>query len=90
MTASLVGWSSAVLLVLTIAAQILRQWRARTSAGVSPLLYIGQFGASSGLTAYSVMLDDLVFIILNIIMASAALLGLGSWFRFRRADRRAS
>jgi hypothetical protein len=89
MTASAIGWSSAALLVLTIAAQILRQWRARTRPASRRGSTSDSFAprAASPPTASC---STTWCIILNAIMASAALLGLGIWFRFRRLDRRAS
>lgn len=73
----LIGWSSAALLVATIGTQIFRQWQAGTSAGVSRFLFVGQLTASSGLAIYSWLGRDWVFLTLNILMATAAIAGLG-------------
>lgn len=77
------GWGSAVLLVATISTQVGRQYRERAIAGVSPWLYVGQACASAGLAVYSVLLGSWVFVALNIIMATIAVVGLGLWFRLR-------
>lgn len=81
----LLGWTSAVLLVVTISAQIGRQYREQTNAGVSPWLYCGQFAASVGLLAYSALERDLVFVTLNAVMATTAAAGVVLWFRIHRA-----
>ncbi len=87
---ALLGWVSAALLVVTIGTQIARQYRERTNAGVSPWLYCGQCAASVGLLGYSALENDLVFVVLNAVMATTALVGLALWFRIRRGCRRAS
>lgn len=86
MTTQLLGWGGSVLLIFTITAQILRQWNEGSSKGVSPWLYIGQFSASTALLVYSVLLDEWVFIVLNTVMALAALVGLLIWRKFARAS----
>ena len=48
-----IGWGSSLILLLTIARQIHKQWRDRTSAGVSVWLFVGQLAASGGFIAYS-------------------------------------
>lgn len=80
----LLGWVSSGVLIITIGSQIWRQYRAQTIAGVSMWLFVGQFVASSGLTIYSLLLGAWVFVVLNCVMATAALVGLGLWYRLRR------
>jgi MtN3 and saliva related transmembrane protein len=69
------GWFSSVVLVLTIGKQVHKQWRARTSEGVSKWLFLGQLTASSGFTAYSVLIGNWVFVVTNFLMLCNALLG---------------
>ena len=71
----LIGWTSSGILLLTILWQVRRQWRARNTEGVSSWLFVGQFAASIGFTAYSVLLDNQVFIITNATLALTAVVG---------------
>jgi MtN3 and saliva related transmembrane protein len=72
----LIGWGSSMILVLTIAIQLHKQWRSGTSRGVSSYLFVGQFMASSGFTLYSALIDSWVFTITNGLLALEALTGL--------------
>ena len=60
-----IGWASSVVLILTIATQIARQWRDHTSAGVSTWLFVGQLAASVGFTIYSLLVRNWVFAVTN-------------------------
>lgn len=70
------GYISSVILIVTLGSQIHKQWKRGSSRGVSPWLFIGQFAASCGFIAYSVLIDSKVFIITNSCIAVAALVGL--------------
>ena len=89
MTAHIVGYASSVVLLVTITTQLVKQWRSGTSKGVSPYLFVGQLVASCGFVAYSVLVDNTVFIITNACLAVAALLGIGivTYHRHRGAAR---
>jgi MtN3 and saliva related transmembrane protein len=84
--AELIGWASSVILVLTIAKQIHKQWQAGTSEGVSKWLFIGQLAASAGFTAYSFLIHSWVFVVTNSLMVANALAG---WWITMRQKRRA-
>jgi uncharacterized protein with PQ loop repeat len=86
--ASIVGWSAAGLLVLTIGAQTLEQYRSRSTKGVSPWLFVGQTAASTGFLIYAAMLGDPVFVTTNVLLIGSALTGLALYHRNRRAERR--
>jgi uncharacterized protein with PQ loop repeat len=73
----LIGWSASLILVITIATQIRKQWAERTSKGVSKWLFIGQIAASLGFTLYSILLKNYVFIVTNLLMLLSACVGLG-------------
>jgi MtN3 and saliva related transmembrane protein len=79
-----VGWASSVILILTIATQIARQWRDHTSAGVSTWLFVGQLAASVGFTIYSLLVRNWVFAVTNGIMIVNALIGYGITVRHKR------
>ncbi len=59
-----------------MAVQVWRQWRSGEVAGVSKLLFIGQFTASVLFTIYSAMKADLVFIVVNTALVINALAGM--------------
>jgi MtN3 and saliva related transmembrane protein len=83
------GWISSGILLLTIAAQVHKQWAAGTSKGVSIWLFIGQCAASLGFLGYSVLIRNWVFVVTNGLMAVAALAGLSivCLHRLRGRDR---
>lgn len=80
----LIGWTSSVLLLLTIAKQIHKQWQDRTSQGVSKWLFLGQFAASVGFTIYSYLVNNWVFVVTNALMAISAVLGVSIVLYHRR------
>jgi uncharacterized protein with PQ loop repeat len=82
----LLGWTSSVVLLLTIGKQIHKQWRDSSSEGVSKWLFIGQFTASAGFTAYSFMVRNWVFVVTNLLMGLSAVTGLLIVMRHRRRD----
>jgi uncharacterized protein with PQ loop repeat len=73
--ADIVGWTSSLLLLATIVAQIGKQWSERSGQGVSVWLFIGQAAASTGFTAYSFMLKNWVFTVTNALMLLSAIVG---------------
>lgn len=78
-----IGWLSSMILVLTIGKQVHKQWRDRTSQGVSKWLFVGQIAASAGFTVYSWLVDNGVFVVTNAIMLVAATVGLSIVIRHR-------
>jgi MtN3 and saliva related transmembrane protein len=71
-----IGWISSLILVLTIAKQVYKQWREGTSTGVSKWLFIGQMAASIGFLIYSFMVRNWVFVFTNAVMVLNGLAGL--------------
>lgn len=71
-----IGWLSSVILLMTIARQIHKQWRAGTSEGVSIWLFAGQLSASLGFTIYSFLVKNWVFVVTNALMVLNGLIGL--------------
>jgi uncharacterized protein with PQ loop repeat len=78
------GWASSVVLVLTIAKQVYKQWQSGSSEGVSRWLFVGQIAASVGFTVYSFLVHNWVFVATNALMLCNALLGYGIVVRHRR------
>ena len=88
-TEDAIGWIASLILIITIASQIAKQWRERTSKGVSRWLFIGQMAASIGFTVYSVLLKNWVFAVTNGVMVLNGLIGLAITTHFKRVDSRA-
>jgi MtN3 and saliva related transmembrane protein len=78
-----IGWLSSVILVTTIAVQIVKQWRERSARGVSRWLFVGQAAASLGFLIYSVLLRNWVFTLTNGMMLLSALIGAGMTWYFK-------
>jgi uncharacterized protein with PQ loop repeat len=82
-----IGWASSVVLLATILAQIHKQFRARSSEGVSKWLFLGQTTASLGFTVYSWLVDNWVFVVTNALLLVAGVVGFAITLHFRRAAR---
>jgi uncharacterized protein with PQ loop repeat len=83
-----IGWFSSLVLLLTISKQVHKQWASGTSEGVSKWLFMGQITASTGLTIYSVMVGNWVFVVTNALMLVLALVGLAIVWKHRRGEQR--
>ena len=83
-----VGWVSSVILVLTIAKQVYKQWQEGSSEGVSKWLFVGQMAASLGFTVYSWLVANWVFVVTNAVMLLNGLLGLLIVLHHRKKERR--
>jgi uncharacterized protein with PQ loop repeat len=90
LVADSIGWASSIVLVITLFVQVRKQWQDDTSRGVSPFLFIGQLAASLGFLAYSVVIENWVFVVTNILTSTAAVLGLGITWRHRQRTARKS
>jgi MtN3 and saliva related transmembrane protein len=88
MFATLIGWFSSGVLLVTISRQVYTQWRSQQTAGVSQWLFIGQLTASIGFAVYSWMLNNWVFLATNIMLVIAALTGQAIYVRNRRRVQR--
>jgi MtN3 and saliva related transmembrane protein len=84
-----IGWASSAVLVVTIANQVLKQWREGSSKGVSRWLFIGQIAASLGFTVYSALVKNWVFVATNLLMLCNALAGYAIVRVHRRRQTRA-
>ena len=82
-----VGWVSSVILVLTIAKQVYKQWQEESSEGVSKWLFVGQMAASLGFTVYSWLVDNWVFVVTNAVMLLNGLVGLLIVLHHRKKER---
>ncbi len=84
MATELVGWASALILMMTISRQVYRQWRTRDCTGVSSWLFIGQTAASTGFVIYSYLLANWVFVLTNSFMLLTAIVGQFIYARNKR------
>jgi MtN3 and saliva related transmembrane protein len=84
----LIGWTSSLVLLLTIGRQAYTQWKTKSIAGVSHWLFIGQVTASAGYTWYSWLLHNAVFVSSNIALLFTAVLGQIVYVRNRRLNAR--
>jgi MtN3 and saliva related transmembrane protein len=82
-----VGWVSSLILVLTIAKQVYKQWQEGSSEGVSKWLFVGQMAASLGFTVYSWLVSNWVFVVTNAVMLVNGVLGLLIVLHHRRRER---
>lgn len=80
----IIGWTSSVILIITIGQQVFKQWHDETSAGVSTWLFVGQLAASVGFTIYSLLVKNWVFAATNGVMILNGLLGYGITVRHKR------
>ena len=75
MNPEIIGWTAAAILVATLVKQVHTQWRERTSRGVSKFLFVGQMAASTGFIIYSLMVEDWVFVTVNVLILTTAITG---------------
>ena len=80
------GWAAALILLITMARQVWKQWTSGAVAGVSRWLFVGQLLASAGFCVYSGLVGNAVFVFTNLLMLLNALLGL--WVDKRNRQRR--
>ena len=88
MLADVIGWTSALILILTISRQVYRQWRSGSTAGVSSWLFIGQLAASTGFVIYSALVKNWVFVATNVFMLLTAVVGQLIYRSNRRREQR--
>ena len=70
-----IGWASSLVLIVTIARQVYKQWKEGKSSGVSIWLFVGQIAASLGFAIYSYLVGNWVFIFTNSIMVLNGIAG---------------
>jgi uncharacterized protein with PQ loop repeat len=85
-----IGWVSSLILVVTIAKQVWKQWKEGACEGISRWLFLGQMAASAGFTAYSWLQRDWVFVTTNSLMLVNGVAGYLILLRNRRRQRRPS
>ncbi|MDX2052835.1 MAG: hypothetical protein SFV15_10615 [Polyangiaceae bacterium] len=84
------GWSSSVILLVTILAQVRKQWRDPAHAGVTKWLFVGQTAASLGFTLYSALLGNWIFTITNGLLLLSGVAGAWIAITHARSNNRVS
>ena len=77
------GWTAAVVLVITLFSQVKKNWEEKKLKGVNPLLYYGQAVASLCFALYSVSINSWVFVVTNALGFLSALVGIYLVHRYR-------
>lgn len=86
MWVELIGWSGAVVLLLTLGRQVYTQWRDRRAQGLSRWLFVGQLTASTAFLVYSWLLDNWVFVVTNGLLLVTAAVGEWIYLRNRKLE----
>jgi len=79
----IIGWASSLILLLTLIKQVHKQWKDRTSEGISMFLFIGQILASVGFLVYSILLGNWVFTVTNGLLVINSIFGIVLYFYYR-------
>ena len=85
-----IGWLASAVLLATLSRQVYRQWRERSTAGVSHWLFIGQTTASAGFLVYSWLLANWVFVVTNAALLVTGVVGQIIYKRNTRANAEAA
>jgi MtN3 and saliva related transmembrane protein len=83
----IIGWTSSIILLLTLVKQVYKQWKDGETEGVSSLLFIGQLLASIGFTIYSYLVSNWVFTITNALLTVNNVIGICLYFYFSRKNK---
>lgn len=76
-----------MVLLVTVAHQVKKQWVTEATEGISKWLFLGQVVASTGFTVYSWMLGSWIFVVTNLLMLLNA--AAGYWVLMRNRRRKA-
>lgn len=83
MTIEILGWASSLILLATLVKQVHKQWKDRTSEGISQLLFIGQLAASIGFAVYSFATGSWVFVFTNTALTINNIIGIFLYYRYK-------
>lgn len=71
----LLGLLATAILVVTLTAQTVKQWRERSTTGIARWFFLGQVSASVCFIAYSLLIDSKLFAVTNGLILLSALAG---------------
>jgi MtN3 and saliva related transmembrane protein len=80
----IIGWASSLILLLTLVKQVHKQWKDKTSEGISVFLFTGQITASAGFLVYSILLKNWVFTVTNGLLVINSIFGVVLYFYYRK------
>jgi MtN3 and saliva related transmembrane protein len=83
----IIGWTSSIILLLTLVKQVYKQWKDGETEGVSSWLFVGQLLASIGFTVYSYLVSNWVFTITNALLTINNIIGICLYFYFSGKNR---
>lgn len=83
----IIGWAASVILLMTLVKQVHKQWKERTSEGISKWLFTGQLVASVGFTVYSILTVSWVFAVTNAALTVNNLVGIWLYFHFKKGEK---
>lgn len=86
MSAEIIGWSAAGILLFTLGRQVFTEWRDRSTRGLSKWLFVGQMAASTGFLIYSWLLSNWVFVVTNALILITAAIGQWIYARNKRCE----
>ena len=74
MNPEVIGWASALVLLIATLKELQQQWRSRSHAGIWPWFFVCQLSAAAGFTVYSALIGSWVFFAANgmLMFANAA------------------
>ena len=81
------GWFSSMVLLATLVKQVHKQWKSKTSEGISKWLFVGQLIASIGFTVYSYLTGSWVFAFTNAALTINNLIGITLYYRYLDNDK---
>ncbi len=84
----IIGWSSSLILLLTLIKQVYKQWKDGETEGVSKWLFIGQLCASVGFTIYSYLVENWVFMVTNGLLTINNIIGISLYFYFVKKNKK--
>ena len=69
------GWGASAVLLATLLRQVWKEWRERSTRGLSSWLFVGQITASLGFVVYSWLVGNTVFVVTNTAILLTAIAG---------------
>ena len=81
------GWFSSLVLLATLVKQVHKQWKSKTSEGISKWLFVGQLIASVGFTVYSYLTGSWVFAFTNGVLTINNVIGIALYYRYLDNDK---
>jgi hypothetical protein len=72
--------------VLTVGRQACSQWKEGSTEGLSKWTFVGQLAASTGFVVYSLLLDNIVFVVSSVFLFAIAAVGQVLYLKNRKRE----